>query len=337
MSSDDHNEGERDIIDVLRGAGRRREPPPELMQSVRFAVEMEWRAAVTRRRRLRRSVGMGVSVAAAIVVAAAVAWTYRALVSPAEEVASVSLVSGSVRARVGVFTGWQPLAAHAPVRVHERLATGPQGRAALSLPHDVSLRLDHDTRVRIEASGRITLEAGAVYVDAGPGPARGSRGLQIATPFGILRHVGTQYQARLGATGVRVAVREGAIELDTSGGARQRANAGEQMLVSSTGVVSRSAISPYDESWSWTSTVAPGFSIDGHTVSEFLAWAARELGRDVVFADRAAESEASRVRLSGSIAGLTPSDALAAVLPTTGLRSELRGGKMLISVSTAAD
>jgi len=64
---------------------------------------------------------------------------------------------------------------------------------------------------------------------------------------------------------------------------------------------------------------------------EFLTWAARETGREVLFATPESEAEASRVMLSGSIEGLTPEAALTAVLSTTSLRGEDHDGKLFIS------
>ena len=49
------------------------------------------------------------------------------------------------------------------------------------------------------------------------------------------------------------------------------------------------------------------------------------VGREIVFATPQSEAEAERAVLSGSVEGLGPAEALAAVLPTTSLRSVERG------------
>ena len=64
----------------------------------------------------------------------------------------------------------------------------------------------------------------------------------------------------------------------------------------------------------------PPFSIEGRSVDEFLGWAARETGRQVVYASPDIEQQARRVTLSGTVEGLAPDQALAAVLATTSLR-----------------
>ena len=58
----------------------------------------------------------------------------------------------------------------------------------------------------------------------------------------------------------------------------------------------------------------------------------RYVGREVVYATPAVEAEADRAVLSGSVAGLAPADALAAVLPTTQLRSVEHDGKIEITL-----
>ena len=52
-----------------------------------------------------------------------------------------------------------------------------------------------------------------------------------------------------------------------------------------------------------------------------------------MYADSQTQAEAARVLLSGSISGLNPGDALAAVMPTTPLWGEVRSGQLLVSLS----
>ncbi len=64
---------------------------------------------------------------------------------------------------------------------------------ALALRDGVSLRLDHDTRVALVSADRVDVTAGAVYVDSGVSGPSAAR-LQVGTPAGVVRHVGTQYE-----------------------------------------------------------------------------------------------------------------------------------------------
>ncbi len=330
---------ESGIARVLRAAGERARPSDEMKATVRAAVHAEWRA-VTAKRRQRR---VWLATAASIVVAALALWVGRVyLVGSDELVASVSRSIGAVQLRSGAFGSWRGVpamdgsgeGAATPVelRAGETVKTGSDGRLALQLRDGVSLRLDHDTRVAFVDAGRVDVLAGAVYIDAGATPNGSSERLQVGTPAGVVQHVGTQYEARIVDGGTRIRVREGRVDLLPETGGIQSASVGEQLLVTSSGAIQRDAIAPNDPQWAWASSTAPAFEIDGRPVHEFLMWVARELGHEVVYANPESEAEAARAVLSGSVAGLTPSEALAAVLPTTQLRGTHRDGKLEIAL-----
>ena len=106
----------------------------------------------------------------------------------------------------------------------------------------------------------------------------------------------------------------------------------DQLLVSASGLRARTSISPDSPEWEWAVDAAPAFAINGRPLAEFLDWAGRELGREIVYSTAEARAEAAQAILSGSIAGLTPREALAAVLPTTRLRSAQRDGQIVIEL-----
>lgn len=325
--------GEQDLGHVLRNAGRRSEPPEEVAQAVRAVVETQWREVVTQRTRRRR---MGLSLAAAAAFVAIGLWAARPVLwSSGASLAEIRVAMGTVQAKAGWLRNWGAVGSGQALHAGETLATASNGRAALALADGVSVRLDRDTQIELVAARRISLSRGALYVDSGSRTPAHEPELLVETPAGAVHHVGTQYETRVIGSEVRIAVREGKVEVDTSAGAMHSASAGEQMTISSTGSIVRSGISPYGERWNWVSATAPPFNINGRSVAEFMNWAARELGRDVVYADAAAQSEADRVLLNGSISGLSPDEALAAVLPTTPLRSDMRNGQLVVSLSPA--
>lgn len=332
MVSPTEDPAEHGLDGVLRNAGRRSEPPEEMAQAVRAAVEAQWREVIAGRARRRR---IGLSLAAGAALLALGLWAARpALLGSAVRLAEVRYAVGSVQAKAGWLPGWRAVAPGQALFAGETLATSATGRLALTLADGVSIRLDRGTQVTLVGGKRVDLSRGALYVDSGARTEAPE--LLVETPAGAVHHLGTQYEARVIApSAVRIAVREGRVELDTSTGATHRATAGEQMTVSSGGSVVRSTVSPYDERWQWVAATAPPFNIDGRSVAEFLTWAARELGRDVVYADAATQAQADRVMLSGSIAGLSPDQAVAAVLPTTPLRCEMRDGQLLVSLGAA--
>ncbi len=331
MNSDNEETGEQDLHEVLRKAGRRQAPPDELLRSVRTAVESEWRAVVSRRAR-NRQVRLWAVAAGVAALTLAVGYLLPAFQATGPIVGDVRASYGSVRAKSGSFlTRWVSVGTHDTATVGEVIDTGANGRAALSFAGSVSLRLDRDTRIALRDSQHVVIERGAVYVDSGSTPHPDDERLEVVTPAGAVRHVGTQYEVRLVDSGVRIAVREGKVEFNSNAGQMQRASAGEQMTVSRSGAVNRASIRRDDASWLWATAAAPRFDIDGRSLAEFLTWAARETGREVLFATPESEAEASRVMLSGSIEGLTPEAALTAVLSTTSLRGEDQDGKLFIS------
>jgi ferric-dicitrate binding protein FerR (iron transport regulator) len=328
MNDSDKPDEESGIARVLKAAGGRLAPADDMKSAVRAAVHAEWRATVAKRGQRR----VWLALVASVALGAAALWLSRAYFStPGDVVADVSRAVGEVESSTASFGPHRAVLIDSAVRAGEMLMTGTQGLAALRLPDGVSLRLDHDTRIEFVDEGLVKLLGGAVYVDAGTTP-RASRALRVSTPAGVVWHVGTQYEARIVNGATRIRVREGRVDLIPEQGTAQSAHVGEELLVSASGGIERGSISPSDPEWRWAARAAPSFEIDGRPVHEFLIWVGREVGRQVVFLTPESKVEAERAVLSGSVDGLAPAEALAAVLPTTSLRSEQRDGKIEISL-----
>jgi hypothetical protein len=77
--------------------------------------------------------------------------------------------------------------------------------------------------------------------------------------------------------------------------------------------------------------VTPPFSIEGRTVDEFLTWAGRETGRRVVYSSPDVERLAKSVTLNGTVDGLPPQQAVAAVLATTSLQTIVADGSIEVA------
>lgn len=324
---------ESDIEQVLRSAGPREKPPVAVERAVHDSLRAEWRALVAEghRRRRRR---IGFALAAGMLAAAVGVWVVAPwMTGPADTVATLALATGEVRVRSGWYGGWHAVAGGQSLASGQTLQTGSAGRGVLTLPGGVSARLDHDTRVLLAGGDEVVLERGALYVDAGPAPAAP---LDVVTPAGSLRHVGTQYEVRLLESGVRLRVREGRVEWQATNGAVEHGAAGEQLTISSDGGIARAATPLYGESWDWIAGATPAIDIEGRPLAEFLAWAARELGREVVYATEGVESEAAGIVVHGSISGLTPLQALDAVLATTSVRAQVIEGRILVGVQDPA-
>jgi ferric-dicitrate binding protein FerR (iron transport regulator) len=333
MSNGDQSKygDESGIERVLRAAGGRDQPSESLERHVRAAVHAEWRAAVAQRARARRQVGL--AIAAVLALAVFGLWASRFWVeTPRIVVASVGRAEGVVSTResswIAAWMSWRPLDGRQSLRSGEDLMTGPDGRAALAWTNGISLRLDRNTKIALVDAQHIEVRNGAVYVDSGT--AAGSPQLRIDTPAGAVRHVGTQYEVRLLQSNVQIRVREGRVELRPPSGIAEHVDAGEQLTVAESGGHERTAIDTVGTEWAWVTDVAPPFAIEGRSLHEFLTWAGRELGEDIVFATPESEAEAAGATLHGSVAGLTPAEALQAVLPTTRLQSSQEDGRIVI-------
>jgi len=245
-------------------------------------------------------------------------WMARPLFrSEGETVASLARVVGEVELDSGDGR-WTRIAAGQTVRSGAVIRTGRGGRAALMLTGGAALRLDSGTELAFNDASDAALSRGAVYVDSGSGTGAPALDFVLETPAGDVRHLGTQYEARLENGELRVGIREGRVQV--SGRRGDVLGSAGELLTISDGNVTRSQLAPTASAWNWVGDVTPPFSIEGRSVDEFLGWAARETGRQVVYASPDIEQQARRVTLSGTVEGLAPDQALAAVLATTSLR-----------------
>ncbi len=320
---------DEDIDLVLKSAGPREKPPLEIERKVRGQLRAEWLAMVADKRRDRRRQTY-FALAASVLAAAIGVWIAAPrLGGPADSVSTMMLAAGEVRVNSGWFSAWRDVAPGQSLAVGQALKTGPSGRGALALPGGVSARLDHDTLLDITGADELTLVRGALYVDAGPVALPASR-LAVITPSGSVRHVGTQYEVRLLGDGVRLRVREGRVEWHARTGGFEQSGSGEQLMIAGDGTVERRPMPVYGEDWDWAAAVAPGIEIESLPLSRFLSWAGRELGREIAYATPATAAEAGGIVVHGSIAGLTPGQALDAVLATTRMYAVSVDGRIIV-------
>ena len=313
--ADDRPDDERLLMRLLRLAEPRPAAPAAVEAAVRARVREEWlRQTVSRRRRTPLiAAALATGLAAGLVIWIGGLWPAASL----DPAATVLRSTGTVRVDVdGDARGWLRLRS-GDVKPGSRLATEASGRLALRLANGTGVRLDQSTALGIETADRLSLERGRIYVDTQGRGAGGS--VRVRTARGTVSDVGTQFEVAHIDESVRVRIREGAIVVDAETG-RIQGGSGEEMLIQPDGSVARARIEPFDDHWAWVGEIAPSFDIDGRTPLEFLAWVARETGRELQFADRPSEQAARATVLHGSVQGFTPAEALAAVLATTNLR-----------------
>jgi ferric-dicitrate binding protein FerR (iron transport regulator) len=324
-----------DLAALLRAVGPRLQPPADVAAEVRAAVAAEWRTTIaarqqarvpTRRRFVQPWMAMAASVAA---IAIAVSIALPRWNGAGDPVATVARVSGAAEVRHSIDGAWQTLAAGSNVAAGDEIRTQASGRVAVRRPDGLEVRLDAATQLAFDGGERASLSTGSVYIDAGA-PGSGSDAFVIGTPYGEVRHLGTQYVASVRNDVLQVAVREGSVAID-KGKTPAVARAGESLTIARDGAVRRSQLDVYGESWHWAESVAPEFAIEGRSLDEFLTWASRETGRKLVYTSADAAREAETTQLKGSVAGLAPEAAVAAVFASEpGLRQQIAGGQIRV-------
>lgn len=325
---------EQEVRELIVGAGPRVAVPAEDVATIKAAAREEWRAMVERERRQRQGLRFrgAAALAAGVLLALGIGWWWTSGTGPmaAPVVASVELVAGSVRSgeEVELQVGGELNAGSAVETAG--WTGGASAGAALRLTGGQSLRLAADTRVRLVSERRVELEHGTVYVDSGSTAAAG--GVEIVTVLGTVRDIGTQFEVRLGEAdaAVRVRVREGEVSLEADSDTHVAVR-GEQLSLLGDGSIVRAAVERYGPEWDWVIATAPGIEIEGLPLSSFLAWACREIGRDLRYAEPALAEAAKTNIVHGSAAGLTPTQALASVVAASGVRHEVENGTILIT------
>lgn len=319
---DDH--GRSDTLgDLIRAAGPRQAPPADAYRATLAAATTAWRAKV-RRGRQRRALGWAAAAGvAALAAAALLQWQWPA--SPQAGVARVARVIGTVQTlEDGVWLAVDEQRGSLAAGTQLRTVAG--SRAGLLLEDGVSLRLAAASQVQIDSARRLYLARGTIYVDTGPGG--GARAMEIVTPAGTARDIGTQFELQVSGAALRLRVREGQVEIDR-GDLSISGSAGEQLVIDSLGRVTRSGIAPDDAVWQWAQGLGPAPDLDGRPATELLAWVARETGRVVRYASPAVQRQAERAILRGNMRHLAPLEALEVMLATTDLGFALVDGNTI--------
>lgn len=309
------------IARLVRLAGPRPAIPADVQDRVHASVRKEWRHTVTRRRALRWTVPA--ALAASMVLAVVLG-------------GKLPLIDGAPVATVAVAdveAGLQgnPLSAGDRVYAGDSIVTGGRG-IALAFDNGLSLRLAAGTTTRVDAIDEVTLVEGRIYADTGPS-SRSDRAIAVHTEVGSAFDRGTQFAVAYESDAMAVAVREGSVDVSARA-ASYTADAGQKLTLEPGREAVIETMPPHDRYWDWATALAPAFDIDDRPVAEFLNWAARETGRELVFASDSARLAAMATRLSGSVSGLTPEEAIEAVQPTVP-RFDIRieGRRIIVSLS----
>ena len=321
---------------LLQIAGPRADVSLDRSARVRESVHQHWQGVVRRRATRRRMTTAIALLSTAAILTLAVRFVLPTRnVAPAMNavVATVDRAEGSVRALVdgAGSPAARTLSLDTAVYAGEWVATGPAARAALRLSNGVSVRLDAESRARLHSAMIIELVDGALYVDTG----RELTGLEVRTPLGTARDIGTQFEVRVRESSLCVRVRDGIVEL-WRGDRSISARSGTELTVTNGNAVS-GPISTFGPEWDWVVGLAPAFEIDGRPLATFLEQISHEYGWTMRYADADLERRAAEIILHGSVSGLTADEALGVTLTTSGLAHQLQDGELLISRTADQD
>jgi ferric-dicitrate binding protein FerR (iron transport regulator) len=318
MNDDDHNSAlsttANDALGrLIRGAGRREQPPMQAYERTLHFATLVWQRKV-RRRRYR----LAAAIAASVLVVLAVAWrtTTPELMNP--QVARVDRIIGPVEMRSAISRWVSVDESRHELTQGGSIRTGPLGRAGLLLGSH-SLRLAQDTEVRMLTASRIELIAGKAYVST---VALASQPVEVVTPMGTAIDVGTQFEIQYRDDRYRLRVREGVVLLRRDA-QRIQSVAGEQLTIDVDGELHRSPVNTTGSDWDWVNDLSPKPAVDSQPLTVLLEWVTHETGRTIRYANAATQRRAKATILHGSIGDMAPLQALDAMLATTSLRHRL--------------
>jgi ferric-dicitrate binding protein FerR (iron transport regulator) len=331
--SDQREAGDGDVIArLLYLAGPRPTVPEERTARVKARVRARWREEVRAQKRGRWFLG-SLATAAAVALAVTLAVTRDPRRPPSvpatgpERVGRLEVATGTGPRVLPPGSGqWSRIGIGGSVPAGSTVSTPAEGRAALRLDGGASLRMDSGTRLRLASASEVLLEQGGVYVDTGA-VHRGEAAVEVRTPFGNARDLGTQFEVRLAPRALRVRVREGTVVL-SRGSRAEAAGAGAELAVDADGGLVRRSVPVHGPEWDWVVSVAPGFEVEGRSLEAFLSWVSRETGLLLQLQDEEVVRAAEEIDLHGSIDGLTPIEGLGAVLPTCGLIHRVDAGTL---------
>jgi len=317
-----------DDQEILRSHLRVPALSPEALARIRRATEAEWRAQTggsPRRLWIPRA-----AAAAAALLALAAAWQFWVRgpgVADGEPMAQLARAEGAGIVEVRAL--WRDTA----LGVGSELRSGgdfeARGGSLLRLHGGGNVRVAPNSSFEVLSANSVRLDRGEMYVDIPPG-AHADASFVAVTGAGEFRHLGTQFAIAVVNGTTRLRVREGQVQWHADGG-DATLPAGTEVLIDRHMNVTHAAVESTGQQWSWTETMAPEIDIDNRPLGEFLDWFARETGRQLVIADDTTQHQIDSIRMHGSVHGLTPMQALKAVMASTSLRFDLPAGAIRVS------
>lgn len=331
----DNSQGEKVIGRLIAAAGPGAAADAITRQRVYAAVRERWdetvrqRAEAAARRRVTRLrlIGLAATVAAAAVTVLLLRQPSTRFVEPVtladvtQALGNAVVVRDDRRLAIGEPDSVKTIASG------DTLRTGPDGKVALALADGLSLRVNVNSELVFTGTDHLDLTNGTIYLDSGMNNT--AAGLEVGTPLGTVEHVGTQYEVRFGDAALRVRVREGAVAFVDTAGQKLIGDTGQQLVVGRDGQAVVTEVAASDPGWDWAENLAVLAPSDKYILSDVGAWAARELGLTLQYANAQAESRWAAATLP-DLAGFNPEEALSTIRLTTTAVWNISDGRLLI-------
>ncbi|MEP7314564.1 MAG: FecR domain-containing protein [Pseudomonadota bacterium] len=318
MSARNDNPGE--VQRLLQRAGRRALPPDDARDQTYEAVHAAWLRVHRRRVRTRHlSLAAGVFIC---VAGGSLAWLLLARQTDSGPIARVETLSGSAVLQAdsgGARTPLQLTRGDA-VANGDVIRSASGSRLLLRRLSGLSIHVGPDTEISWQSRNDLRLTRGVIYVDTA-GASRGDEAFAVITHAGRIRHLGTRYSVSIAAALVQVRVRDGAVSIDDSRGAR-RVDMGQELRIAANGEVSGQNFPADAGPWNWLVGDTPSFDIEGRNVEETLKELGAAAGLRIEFATPAVEAAARETVLHGAALRMPARAALDATLLTTHFTAE---------------
>jgi ferric-dicitrate binding protein FerR (iron transport regulator) len=293
------------VARLMSLAGPRADIESDRQSRVHDKVRQEWLRSTRKKKAIRWAAPVALAASVLIVIGLNLRSPDLAL----PPVGTVSTVASTATPGQALFS------VGAVIHAGDIIETGDDSALSVALQGDVSLRIDTGTSIRFDRADDFTLLYGQVYADSGDRIYR-DRHITIHTAGGSATDIGTQFSVSWENDRLNVAVREGRVDVTNDQG-NYTAEAGDKLTIEPGNDVVVDEIAPYDASWHWASTLAPGYVLENESLMDFLKWAARETGKELVFASDELRMAAMGTKLFGSVDGFTPMEAIESVLSTT--------------------
>lgn len=322
---------------LVQDAGVREMPSATIESGSFVVVQAAWQDAVQQRQKAKRVTYFAVAATVLIAVGATFAWQKYA--QAPSFVASVAELKGA--AQKNRDNEVVAIEANARLTVGDELQTMPGGKVLLHRDSGLSVIVGPATRIVWESRDELRLLAGVLYVDTGVNEtlAAGNDNqvtrdaFTVLTHAGRITHIGTQFSVDARDSEVRVAVRSGAVLLQTHNRESQIAR-GDNVRLTLDGTLVRERLpSTADHTsgpWDWLALSNPQFAIENRSLFDVMRDMSAASGMELHFASQAIETQTRSLVLHGPPLKLAPLAALDAVLLTTQLQANRQTNRVQI-------